>query len=76
MCMGFLVRYFTGGSNITDQQAYMLSAGFILSSIVFNFTHHMYDFGIQRIGMRMRIAISSLAYRKVINISVGLLCIC
>jgi hypothetical protein len=39
--------------------------GFIVLTGMFNITHHFYYFGFERLGMRARVACSTLIYRKV-----------
>jgi hypothetical protein len=43
----------------------MYGTGFILATVVYNITHHFYFFGFETLGMRVRVACSSLIYRKV-----------
>ena len=68
LLLGGLIRYFTPESTVTKTDAYLYAGGVSFCAFVLAVAHHPYFFGVQRIGMKMRIACCSLLYRKVILI--------
>jgi len=61
--LGYLIRYFGGEFTVTE--GYVYAAGVILCSAWYVTQHHPFFFGLQHIGMRSRVAVSSVVYRKV-----------
>ena len=57
--------YFTPGSTTSTTEAWLHATGIVLCSVVRVLTHHPYFFGTARIGMRVRVGLCSLMYRKV-----------
>jgi len=45
--------------------SYFIAGGVVLGSVFYTFTHHPYFFGVQHVGMQVRIACCALIYRKV-----------
>ncbi len=45
--------------------AYCYAAGISLSAICLAALHHLYFYGVQRIGMKIRVAICHMIYQKV-----------
>ncbi|XP_052217717.1 ATP-binding cassette sub-family C member 4-like isoform X4 [Dreissena polymorpha] len=69
LLLGGLIRYFTPGSGVGKTESYLFAGGVSLCALVLAVTHHPYFFGVQRIGMKMRIACCSLLYRKSLRLS-------
>ncbi|XP_069104134.1 ATP-binding cassette sub-family C member 4-like isoform X2 [Argopecten irradians] len=69
LLLGQLIRYFTPESTVSERDAYLYAMGVSLCAIVLAVSHHPYFFGVQRIGMRMRVACCSLLYRKSLRLS-------
>lgn len=79
LSLGVLVRCFTQGANFKDKYfgdyftrqelSYISAAGVCLSTILCQFTRHPYFIHVRRIGMRVRIACSSLIARKALKLS-------
>ena len=65
LLLGSLIRYFTPGSDVSKLDAYMLAFGICLCVVCVVVFHHPYFYGMQKIGMRLRIASCSLIYKKV-----------
>ncbi|CAG9833837.1 unnamed protein product [Diabrotica balteata] len=67
--IGQLVALFVNYSEDTVTDIYIYSAGFIgLSALIVFFNHHTV-FGLQVMGMKIRVAISSLVYRKITKLN-------
>ncbi|XP_021376611.1 multidrug resistance-associated protein 4-like isoform X5 [Mizuhopecten yessoensis] len=69
LLLGQLIRYFTPDSTVSERDAYLYAMGVSLCAIVLAVAHHPYFFGVQRIGMQMRVACCSLLYRKSLRLS-------
>jgi len=67
--MGWMIEYFTPGSDMSKFEAYMYGTGVVMMSAVYTFTHHPYFFGVMHTGMKIRIASCSLLYRKALKLS-------
>lgn len=68
--LGLLIWHFDPRAESTQSEAYLYASGVIITAILITFiTHHCY-LGLMEIGMRVRIASSSLMYRKVISNSI------
>ncbi len=67
LMLGGLIRYFVPGSGVTKFDAYMMALGLSLCAMMLAVSHHPYFYGVQRIGMRLRIAACGLIYKKVIK---------
>ena len=63
--MGLLIGYFHSGSDVTTRQAYLLAGAIGITAIFPILTRHLYDYKVIRLGMWMRVACSSLIYKKV-----------
>lgn len=63
--MGLLIQYFEHDSQTTKSQAYTYACSLILLTFLHSILKHHIDLGTLEIGMRLRIACSSLIYRKV-----------
>ena len=60
---GWMMEYFSEGSTMTSREAYGYASGVVLCSAAYTFFHHPYTFGLQHVGMKMRVASSALLYR-------------
>ncbi|XP_022257889.1 multidrug resistance-associated protein 4-like isoform X2 [Limulus polyphemus] len=67
--LGWVVRYFSDPATITKKEMYLSAGGVCLMAALFIFLHHPYFFGVQRTGMRLRIASCSLVYKKALKLS-------
>jgi ATP-binding cassette subfamily C (CFTR/MRP) protein 4 len=63
--LGVLIYHFDPCSTTTTLDAYLLASGVILMAVLQAILGHHSNFGQLEIGMRLRIACSSLIYRKV-----------
>ncbi|WAR23566.1 MRP4-like protein, partial [Mya arenaria] len=72
LLLGGLIRYFTPGSEVTKAESLLYAGGVSLCALILAISHHPFFFGVQRIGMKMRLACCSVMYRKVLRLSEGL----
>lgn len=63
--IGQTVAYFTPGSILTVQDAYISSVGVILCSALKSLIFTAYDINTSQMGMQIRVSICSAIYRKV-----------
>ncbi|KAB0345475.1 hypothetical protein FD754_022401, partial [Muntiacus muntjak] len=70
--LGKMINY-VENSNRTDSaalhEAYGYAAGLSASVLVWAVLHHLYFYHIQRVGMRLRVAVCHMIYRKVLRLS-------
>ncbi|XP_076453870.1 ATP-binding cassette sub-family C member 4-like isoform X2 [Babylonia areolata] len=66
LLLGGLIEYFTASSTMTTKQAYLYALGVSLATLLMAFTHAYYFFAVARIGMQMRVACSSLMFKKAV----------
>ncbi|XP_070327220.1 LOW QUALITY PROTEIN: ATP-binding cassette sub-family C member 4-like [Odocoileus virginianus] len=70
--LGKMINY-VENSNRTDiaalREAYGYAAGLSASVLVWAVLHHFYFYHIQRVGMRLRVAVCHMIYRKVLRLS-------
>ncbi|XP_053395066.1 ATP-binding cassette sub-family C member 4-like isoform X2 [Mercenaria mercenaria] len=64
-----LIRYFTTDSPVSKAESYMYAGGVGFCAFILAFTHHPYYLGVQMIAVRMKIACSSLIYKKSLRLS-------
>lgn len=68
--LGKLVAYFSPNQTaVTKEEAYGYAFGVILVTILSSVYLHAYMFYIQQLGLKIRIAVCSLIYRKSLNLS-------
>ncbi|XP_071837972.1 ATP-binding cassette sub-family C member 4-like [Apostichopus japonicus] len=67
--LGILVQYFREDSTITTEQAYLCALGLSICAVGITILHHPSFFISSRIGMRTRVAVSALVYRKALRLS-------
>lgn len=62
---GLFIWHFDPRATSTQEKAYLYATGMILLTILMVMITHHSNLGLMEIGMRVRIASSSLIYRKV-----------
>ena len=83
--LGWMIEYFTPNSTVTLTEAYLYGTGVVAMAAVYTFTHHPYFFGVMYTGMKVRISLydhnnvhfylqvriacSSILYRKALKLS-------
>ncbi|EZA56728.1 Multidrug resistance-associated protein [Ooceraea biroi] len=67
--LGLLIWHFDPRATSTYQEAYLYASGVIIIAIVSALISHHSNLGLMEVGMRMRIASSSLMYRKMLRLS-------
>ncbi|XP_078033391.1 ATP-binding cassette sub-family C member 4 isoform X2 [Augochlora pura] len=67
--LGLLIWHFDPRSVSTDTEAYIYASSVIVLTLVSAIIVHHSNLGLMEIGMRMRIACSSLMYRKILRLS-------
>ncbi|XP_015609831.1 multidrug resistance-associated protein 4 [Cephus cinctus] len=67
--LSLLISHFTPGSDSTPQRAYTYATIVIVLAIIYTFVSHHCNMGQLLIGMRVRVACSSLIYRKILRLS-------
>ncbi|XP_011312621.1 multidrug resistance-associated protein 4 [Fopius arisanus] len=67
--LGLLINHFAPLSNVTTAEAYMYASGVVIMAIVIALIDHHVNMGQLEMGMRLRIAASSLVYRKILRLS-------
>uniref|UniRef100_A0A0A9VYF9 Multidrug resistance-associated protein 4 n=2 Tax=Lygus hesperus TaxID=30085 RepID=A0A0A9VYF9_LYGHE len=64
-----LIRYFAEGNEMSVEDAYTYAGGILICSLIPVFALHPYMLCIQHLGMRLRIAMCSMLYRKALRLS-------
>ncbi|RUS69502.1 hypothetical protein EGW08_022737, partial [Elysia chlorotica] len=64
-----LLDYFSPDSTVSRTEAWLYATGVVLCSVILAIAHHPYFFGCARIGMRIRVGLCSLMYRKCLRLS-------
>ncbi|KAK3751067.1 hypothetical protein RRG08_044643 [Elysia crispata] len=64
-----LLDYFTPDSTTSKTEAWLYATGVVLCSVTLAIAHHPYFFGTARIGMRIRVGLCSLMYKKCLRLS-------
>lgn len=65
--LGLLIEYFEPGSQTAKSHAYAFACSLVLLTFLHSLLKHHIDLATLEIGMRLRIACSSLIYRKVLE---------
>ncbi|KAJ0005574.1 hypothetical protein NQD34_015468 [Periophthalmus magnuspinnatus] len=60
--LGKLIEYFESTSDISE--AYSYAAGISVSTLGVTVLHHLYFYHVQRVGMKIRVAVCHMVYRK------------
>ena len=63
------MEYWVAGGGTSLEEAYLYATGVVLCLTVYALIHHPYFFGMVHTGMKMRVAASSLLYRKALKLS-------
>ena len=66
--MGQLISYFNN-DNTSTLMAWIYVFGIVLTSACYNIIHHQGWFKLQTLGMRLRVSLSSVIYRKALRLS-------
>ncbi|KAG5892174.1 hypothetical protein JTB14_026412 [Gonioctena quinquepunctata] len=70
LCIGKLVSFFeTDQISVSDKEAYAYASGLIMCLVVDAVLGHPAFMGFQHIGMKVRVACTSLVYRKILKFS-------
>lgn len=67
--LGRLIEFFSDGSKVSTEDAYLFAAGVVVCSGITVFVIHPYMMAILHIGMKIRVACCSLIYRKALRLS-------
>lgn len=68
--IGRLMAYYAPNQNtISKDEAYLYAGGIIGVSLINTFIVHSFFFGLQHVGMRIRVSCCSLIYRKALRLS-------
>ncbi|XP_031366804.1 multidrug resistance-associated protein 4-like isoform X3 [Apis dorsata] len=67
--LGFLIWYFDPRATSTATEAYIYASSVVLISLLGALINHHSMLGLMEVGMRMRVACSSLIYRKILRLS-------
>lgn len=68
MLLGQIIRFFESydsSSAAGAREAYLYAAGISLSTLALTVLHHLYFYHVQRVGMKIRVALCHMIYRKV-----------
>lgn len=69
LLMGKVVSFFTPKSTLTKEMAYFYATALIGCMLLRNFYAHTWFLQVQVVGMKIRVACSSLLYRKLLKLS-------
>ncbi|XP_062831587.1 ATP-binding cassette sub-family C member 4 [Anolis carolinensis] len=72
--LGMMIAYFENIGSINDDEhalkyAYISAAALSLCTIVLAISHHLYFYHVQRAGMKLRVAMCHMIYRKALRLS-------
>lgn len=68
MLLGKIIEYFESydpTNTAAVYEAYIYAAGISLSTVCLAVLHHLYFYHVQRVGMKIRVAMCHMIYRKV-----------
>ena len=63
--LGKIISYVENSNSVTLHEAYSYAAGLSACVLVWAVLHHLYFYHMQRVGMRLRVAVCHMIYRKV-----------
>ncbi|EPB77372.1 hypothetical protein ANCCEY_03525 [Ancylostoma ceylanicum] len=63
--MGRLIRYFRFDAPLTEFEAYVAAGGVAMTAALFALIHHPYFYGLQKVGLQLKIAASGMLVNKV-----------
>ncbi|KAK2715107.1 hypothetical protein QYM36_009933, partial [Artemia franciscana] len=69
LLLGFLIRCLEADQSCEPWVPYLYAAGIVFCSAFYTTTHHPYFFGVQHVGMKLRVSCCSLVYRKALKLS-------
>uniref|UniRef100_A0A1I7XVD1 ABC transporter domain-containing protein n=1 Tax=Heterorhabditis bacteriophora TaxID=37862 RepID=A0A1I7XVD1_HETBA len=69
LCMGRLIRYFRFDAPLSETEAYVSATGVALTAALSALIHHPYFYGLQKIGMQLKIAASGIIVNKGVRLS-------
>jgi ATP-binding cassette subfamily C (CFTR/MRP) protein 4 len=64
LLLGYLIRYFSNPELYPKSTGLLMASGIVLLTLLLTLIHHTFCFTVMRIGMRIRVACSSLIYSK------------
>ena len=64
-----MIEYFTPNSSVSLTEAYVYAGGVVTMAVLSTFNTNWYFFQLQHTGMKLRVASSSLLYRKALKLS-------
>ncbi|KHJ99613.1 ABC transporter, ATP-binding protein [Oesophagostomum dentatum] len=67
--MGRLIRYFRFDAPLTEVEAYVAAGGVALTAGLLALIHHPYFYGLQKVGLQMKIAASGMIVNKGVQLS-------
>ncbi|KAF2353844.1 ABC transporter type 1 transmembrane domain [Trinorchestia longiramus] len=68
--LGFLIRNLSGYPGLDERwMSWVFATGIVMCSFIYILTHHPFFFGIQRIGMQIRIGSCAMIFRKSLRLS-------
>ncbi|TKR82120.1 hypothetical protein L596_015893 [Steinernema carpocapsae] len=67
--MGHLIRYFEANTNLSENDAYFAAGGVAFTCIFYVVVHHPYFFGLQKIGLELKVGASGLLMKKGVSLS-------
>lgn len=68
LLLGKIIQYFESydpGDADAAREAYGCAAGISLTSMALAVLHHLYFYHVQRVGMKIRVAVCHVVYKKV-----------
>ncbi|XP_034235532.1 probable multidrug resistance-associated protein lethal(2)03659 [Thrips palmi] len=69
--LGKFLNYFESNSTVTAEEATVYASGVAVLVFLHQFGMHPFMFGLMCLGMRARVALSSLLYRKLLKVSIS-----
>ncbi|XP_034253883.1 probable multidrug resistance-associated protein lethal(2)03659 [Thrips palmi] len=69
--LGKFLNYFQTNSTVTAEEATIYASGVAVSVFLHQFGIHPFIFGLMYLGMRVRVSLSSLLYRKLLRVSIS-----
>ncbi|EYB87407.1 hypothetical protein Y032_0263g589 [Ancylostoma ceylanicum] len=67
--MGRLIRYFRFDAPLTEFEAYVAAGGVAMTAALFALIHHPYFYGLQKVGLQLKIAASGMLVNKGVRLS-------
>ncbi|KIH61296.1 ABC transporter, ATP-binding protein [Ancylostoma duodenale] len=67
--MGRLIRYFRFDAPMTEFEAYVAAGGVAMTAAFFALIHHPYFYGLQKVGLQLKIAASGMLVNKGVRLS-------